>query len=114
MSVYLLMIHNMLFICMVSLLSWYTIQINNPSVADFPIEDTEVVNTNTSKTINVVTVPKSEKIDSWVQEENLNVDIEDDSDSLNEETDDQYEEIIFQDNFDKEYRSWTEDNYLED
>jgi hypothetical protein len=27
---------------------------------------------------------------------------------------DEYEEIIFQDNFDKEYWSGTEDNYLED
>ena len=27
---------------------------------------------------------------------------------------DEYEEIIFQDDFDKEYREWTEDNYLEE
>lgn len=99
---------------MVSLLSWYTIQLNSQSIVDnSPIENTEVVNTNTSKPIKVVTVPKSEKIDSWTQED-LNIDIENNSDSLNEEMDDQYEEIIFQDNFDKEYRSWTEDNYLED
>ena len=30
------------------------------------------------------------------------------------ENDEEYEEIIFQDNFDKEYRSGTEDNYLEE
>jgi hypothetical protein len=27
---------------------------------------------------------------------------------------DEYEEIIFEDNFDKEYWEWTEDNYLEE
>lgn len=100
---------------MVSLLSWYTIQLNNPSVVDnSPVENIEVVNTNTSKSLKIVTVPKSEKTDSWVQEENLNADIENNSDFLNEENDELYEEIIFQDDFDKEYRSWTEDNYLED
>ena len=33
---------------------------------------------------------------------------------LSNELSDEYEEIIFEDNFDKEYWEWTEDNYLEE
>lgn len=44
--------------------------------------------------------------------ENLleNTDLEKNNDELSDE----YEEIIFEDNFDKEYWEWTEDNYLEE
>lgn len=32
----------------------------------------------------------------------------------NDELGDEYEEIVFEDNFDKEYWEWTDDNYLEE
>ena len=115
----------MLFILVASLLSLYTIQSNKSHVADVsPIENVEISNQNTQKTT------KSSKInqkDSLIQEENNSdslseevdrdfSDILNEENSLNEENDldDEYEEIIFYDDFDKEYWDWTEDNYLEE
>ena len=111
----------MLFIYIMSLLSWYTIYLNKSSVIDIsPVETVGVLNNNSSKTLEIVTVSNSEQVDSGDQEiDDWNIDFENNSDFLDNENDldnqdDQYEEIIFQDNFDKEYRSWTEDNYLEE
>lgn len=54
---------------------------------------------------------------SWENISTGNVSLEtgaENSEILENLSDDEYEEIIFQDNFDKEYWSGTEDNYLED
>ena len=63
-------------------------------------------------------VSNSNQIDnSWESISTENISLEtgiENSEILENSTDEEYEEIIFQDNFDKEYRSWTEDNYLED
>lgn len=63
-------------------------------------------------------VSKSNQIDnSWENNPTENISLEtetENSEILENLSDEEYEEIIFQDNFDKEYRSWTEDNYLED
>ena len=63
-------------------------------------------------------VSKSNQInDSWENIPTENISLEtgtENSEILENLSDEEYEEIIFQDNFDKEYRSWTEDNYLED
>ncbi len=117
----------MLFILIASLLSWYTIQLNKPHVVDVsPVENVEISDTNTQKKSKPTPVSDVE-IDLWTQEEDnsesLNeedlldsLDEENNSDFLNEENDlgDEYEEIIFYDDFDKEYWDGTEDNYLEE
>ena len=63
-------------------------------------------------------VSNSNQIDnSWESISTENISLEtgiENSEILENLSDEEYEEIIFQDNFDKEYRSWTEDNYLED
>lgn len=54
---------------------------------------------------------------SWENISTENVSLEtgaENSEILENSSDEEYEEIIFQDNFDKEYWSGTEDNYLED
>jgi len=63
-------------------------------------------------------VSNSNQIDnSWenIPTENISLETEtENSEILENLSDEEYEEIIFQDNFDKEYWSGTEDNYLED
>ena len=73
-------------------------------------EEKNMINVRTIKPQNI---QDTDKINLWteISEDNQqNTDIEN-PDIQNE---DEYEEIIFQDNFDKEYRSGTENNYLED
>lgn len=70
-----------------------------------------------NNTIEVKTVSKPQKINSEelqpdeIDLQDVDIEVEDLDISENDE---EYEEIIFQDNFDKEYRSGTEDNYLEE
>ena len=70
-----------------------------------------------NNTIEVKAVSKPQKINSEkIQPDEIDlqdVDIEVENLDISE-NDEEYEEIIFQDNFDKEYRSGTEDNYLEE
>ena len=57
-------------------------------------------------------VSNSDEINSW---ENILQEIgNQESEIIENLNDEEYEEIVFQDNFDKEYWSGTEDNYLED
>lgn len=73
------------------------------------VEEKNMINI---KTIKPQSTQSADNANLWINENNLqNIDTED-LDIQNNE--DEYEEIIFQDNFDKEYRSGTENNYLED
>ena len=68
--------------------------------------------------VEIRTIQKSQytqslpKNNSWTDDNNLSGTGIENSDTQNDG--DEYEEIIFDDNFDKEYRSGTENNYLED
>jgi len=80
-----------------------------------PIQVDQVENENTInvRTIKPQNIQNADKINLWTEtggDNTQNTGIEN-PDIQNE---DEYEEIIFQDNFDKEYRSGTENNYLED
>ena len=76
-----------------------------------PVEENNIIEVKTIKP------QKTQNTDSEnpnTGENNLideNVEETENSDILEN---DEYEEIIFQDDFDKEYWEWTEDNYLED
>ncbi len=76
-----------------------------------PVEENNIIEVKTIKP------QKTQNTDSEnpnTGENNLideNVEETENSDILES---DEYEEIIFQDDFDKEYREGTEDNYLED
>ncbi len=109
----------MLFILVASLLYLYTIQSNKPYVVDItPEENMRTFNPNAQKTSKPTKIKQK---DPLTQEENdldfLNEKIDwYPSDILNEENnlENEYDEIIFYDDFDKEYWYGTEDNYLEE
>ncbi len=87
-----------------------------------PIQQQEIVNDATI-TIETKKISNSEDANSWVDK----IDLWESETEINEtdlwgtenienpdfQNEEEYEEIIFQDNFDKEYWSGTEDNYLE-
>ena len=78
----------------------------------------EIMNNNEIISTKPKKVSKFNQINnSWENITTENISLEtgtENSEILENLSDEEYEEIIFQDNFDKEYRSWTEDNYLED
>ena len=78
----------------------------------------EIMNNNEIISIKPKKVSKSNQINnSWENITTENISLEtgtENSEILENLSDEEYEEIIFQDNFDKEYWSGTEDNYLED
>lgn len=98
----------MILIYILSILSLSSLFVDK-SVQVGPVEE--------NNTLEVKTVSKPHKINSeksQLDENNLqDMDIEAENFDISE-NDEEYEEIIFQDNFDKEYRSGTEDNYLEE
>ena len=51
--------------------------------------------------------------ETWIEENNI-LDTNLENSEISNTENDEYEEIIFNDDFDKEYRSGTENNYLED
>ena len=72
----------------------------------------EVVKNNVKVVTKTKEVSNSDEINSW---ENILQEIGNQEFEIIENlNDEEYEEIVFQDNFDKEYWSGTEDNYLED
>ena len=71
----------------------------------------EIVDNNTKVTTKTKKVPTSNEINSW---ENIIQETGNQESEIVENSEEEYEEIIFQDNFDKEYWSGTENNYLED
>ena len=89
---------------------------NQKNVDILPVQDNQ-----DKKIIKVKTISNlegDESLDSDMNEENNSDSSEislENSDVLeNSELGDEYEEIVFEDNFDKEYWEWTEDNYLEE
>ena len=98
----------MILIYILSILSLSSLFVDK-SVQVGPVEE--------NNTLEVKTISKPQKINSeksQLDENNLqDMDIEAENFDISE-NDEEYEEIIFQDNFDKEYRSGTEDNYLEE
>lgn len=78
----------------------------------------EIMNNNEIISTKPKKVSKSNQINnSWENITTENISLEtgtENSEILENLSDEEYEEIIFQDNFDKEYWSGTEDNYLED
>ena len=98
----------MILIYILSILSLSSLFVDK-SVQVGPVEE--------NNTIEIKTISKPQKINSeksQLDENNLQ-DMDIDAENLDiSENDEEYEEIIFQDNFDKEYRSGTEDNYLEE
>lgn len=97
------------------------------SISSLFIDKTETVQVNKSQEVvtehnqkaftKVKKISNSDLDNSWVL---LNEDLSWNMENMMEVENsgilenDEYEEIIFQDNFDKEYWSGTEDNYLED
>ena len=73
------------------------------------VEENQIIKVKTIKPQNT---EKSNQTNPWLSENDLSGANNENSDSQNNE--DEYEEIVFQDNFDKEYRSGTENNYLVD
>ena len=73
------------------------------------VEENQIIKVKTIKPQNT---EKFYQTNSWLSENDLSGANNENSDSQNNE--DEYEEIVFQDNFDKEYRSGTENNYLGD
>lgn len=73
----------------------------------------EIVDNNNIKVVTKTKkVSNSNQINSW--ENILQETGNQESEIIENSDDEEYEEIVFQDNFDKEYWSGTEDNYLED
>ena len=71
----------------------------------------EVVKNNVKVVTKTKEVSNSDEINSW---ENILQEIgNQESEIIENLNDEEYEEIVFQDNFDKEYWSGTEDNYFE-
>ena len=108
---------NMILIYILSMLSLSSLYVDKSEPIQVEqwqeiIDNNEIISTEPKK------VSKSNQIDnSWENNPTENISLEtgvENSEILENSTDEEYEEIIFQDNFDKEYRSWTEDNYLED
>ena len=73
------------------------------------VEENQIINVKTIKPQNT---EKFNQTNTWSIENDLSGANNENSDLQNIEDD--YEEIVFQDNFDKEYRSGTENNYLGD
>ena len=75
-------------------------------------------NNNDKKIMKVKTISNEKKSENVELNEEVSSDSLEDllenDDKFNDELDDEYEEIIFEDNFDKEYWSGTDDNYLEE
>ena len=72
------------------------------------VEENNMIKVKTIKPQNTQT---SQGIVSWTEENNLTGTYTENSDTQNE---DEYEEIIFHDDFDKEYRNDVEDNYFDE
>ena len=76
------------------------------------VDQWQVVKNNVKVVTKTKEVSNSDEINSW---ENILQEIgNQESEIIENLNDEEYEEIVFQDNFDKEYWSGTEDNYLED
>ena len=107
----------MFFVYLLLSISMYSLQRQKPQVEISPIEKIEVVKSKPKKVEPIIS--EFEQMDWESEEENLididdneiNIEWEDEEDFDNEEL---YEEIIFQDNFDKEYREDVGDNYFEE
>ena len=105
----------MLFIYIISILSLYTLNYNKPQTVEVsPVVETVETNvpakSSRQKLQQENILVEENEISS---EENINSEEIPNSEEI-EDNDELYEEIIFNDDFDKEYRSWTEDNYLDD
>ena len=72
----------------------------------------EAVNNNIKVTTKTEKKQTLNQVDSWL-DENKSEDVTTENQDI-QENNEEYEEIIFQDDFDKEYRMGTEDNYLEE
>ena len=72
----------------------------------------EAVNNNIKVTTKTEKKQTLNQVDSWL-DENKSEDVVTENQDI-QENNEEYEEIIFQDDFDKEYRMGTEDNYLEE
>ena len=106
---------------MISLLSWYIIHINNSSLLSIqPTKSIETIDVNMPKnTSNQKIVSNTKKVSSWSNEINIQENTNQDNtsqwnnsnDSFNEEI---YEEIIFHDDFDKEYWNDVDNNYQDE
>lgn len=111
MCIYLLININMILIYILSILSISSLFMEK-------IQPVQINPVEENNTIEVKTISKPQKIqtseqtNSWINEIDLqDTNTENQNIQYNE---DEYEEIIFQDDFDKEYRMGTEDNYLEE
>ena len=72
------------------------------------VEENKIIKVKTIKPQNT---EKSKQINSWLNENNLSWA---NNENLDSQNNDEYEEIIFQDDFDKDYWKDTEDNYFEE
>lgn len=81
-----------------------------------PVQISQVEENNMIKVKTIKSQNTNQKIpETWIEENNiLDTNLENSEISNTENNEDEYEEIIFNDDFDKEYRSGTENNYLED
>lgn len=101
----------MVLIYILSILSLSSLFVEKAQPMQINQEENKIIKVKTIKPQNT---EKYNQINSWSDENNL-LDINnEDLDIQNHNNENEYEEIIFDDNFDKEYRSGTENNYLED
>jgi len=102
----------MILIYILSILSISSLFMEKPQPVQIePVEENNIIEV---KTIKPQKTQNTDSENSNTGENNLideNVEETENSDILES---DEYEEIIFQDDFDKEYWEGTEDNYLED
>ena len=90
----------------------YSLQRQKPEVVEVsPVVNTEVVKSKPKKV--EATISEVDQINTWFEENDIadinNPEWENEEDFSNEEL---YEEIIFEDNFDKEYREDVGDDYF--
>lgn len=111
----------MFLICVISLLSRYTLQINKPLILnDQSVKNTEVTNINTPQKVTIKkNIPISKKVNLWSDkienqdinnQENILQTKDTQEDFSNEEL---YEEINFHDDFDEEYRNDVDSSYTD-
>jgi len=110
----------MFFIYIVSMMSQYTLQINKQLLlSDQPTENTEIINTNIPPKMSTKNNVSNRK-KTIRSEETKNQDIDNQDNILQWKNDEDYsnkeiyEEIVFQDDFDKEYWNDVDSNYQDE
>lgn len=102
----------MILIYIFSILSLSSLFMEKPQPIEIkPAEENNMIEV---KTVKPQKIQKSDSKISELEKNKLLDENLEETEISDTQEDDEYEEIIFQDDFDKEYRMGTEDNYLEE